>query len=53
MKNLKTPVKTIAKKLNVTTQTVYAWKLGRYAPSITNLVKLAKLEGTTVDKLLK
>lgn len=50
---IKTPVRIVAKKLKVTTQTVYGWKLGRYSPSVSRLRDLAKIEGKTVDKLLK
>lgn len=53
MINIKTSVKEIAKKLGVSTQAVYAWKLGRFLPSTSRLKKIAKIEGVTIDKLIK
>lgn len=53
MIKIKTPVKTVAKKLGVTPQSVYGWKLGRFMPSTSKLKKLAILENTTMDKLIK
>ncbi|MES2225004.1 MAG: helix-turn-helix domain-containing protein [Patescibacteria group bacterium] len=49
---LKTPVKEISEKLGVSTQAVYLWKAGKSLPSSKNLLKLAEMEGTTVDSLL-
>lgn len=50
---IKTPIKKIAKALGVSTQAVYDWKNGKYLPTIGKLKQLAKLEGTTIDALLK
>lgn len=53
MIKIKLPVLVVAKKLNVSAQSVYAWKRGEFLPKISKLKKLAKLEGVSVDKLLK
>lgn len=53
MIRIKTPVKTVVKKLGVTAQSVYGWKNGSFMPSTSKLVRLAKLEGKTVEQLLK
>ena len=42
----------LAKRMNVSQPTVWAWLHGRKTPTADNLVKLANLTGLTVDALL-
>ena len=43
----------LAKRLNVTQGAIVQWETGKIFPKATNLVKVAKVLGIPVEKLLK
>jgi transcriptional regulator with XRE-family HTH domain len=45
-------VQTLAKKLNISHQSVYNWKLGKTKPRYTLLKQISQVVGIPVDKLI-
>lgn len=45
-------VKTFAKDLGVTTQTIYSWKSGKSKPTTANMHKMAKILKINIDTII-
>jgi transcriptional regulator with XRE-family HTH domain len=46
-------IKNLSKKMNVSSQTIYQWKLGQTKPSIENIKRLSTLIDVSVEELMR
>ena len=45
-------IKTFAKEIGVTTQTIYSWKSGKSKPKTGHMHKMAKILNIDIDKII-